>query len=252
MRRSSPTFLQQATHAGLLTDRSAFLASQGFSARTTPCFEVSADASAESTKVYVYDVIGGWYLDAAEFVQAVHAITTPTIDLHVNSPGGLVFDAVAMFEALNSHPATVNVSIDGLAASAASFLAMVGDTVKIAKGGRTMLHDAEGMVYGNAGVLTMYADILDSLSADISGYYADRAGRTAAEWRAVMQANGGIGTWYNASETVAAGLADSILGAAEDSPPEDPAPPADSAATHANDRMSQLIRARARVTLGKG
>lgn len=243
----------------MLTDRSAWLNASGWTARTTPCFEVSAadPAAPDCTKMYVYDVIGGWYLDACEFVQAVHGVTTPTIDLHINSPGGLVFDAVAMYEALESSPAVVNVYIDGIAASAASFLAMAAnpvdaaidaDGVRIAKGGRMMLHDAEGYVGGNAGMLRMYADILDSLSADISGYYADRAGRTAAEWRAVMQANGDTGTWYTAAAAVAAGLADGITG----SEPVDPGEAASdkiTTTTAAIDRASQLIRARARVTL---
>src|SRR3954468_6641464 len=86
-------------------------ASEEVTERATPCFRL-ANAAGETAKLYVYDVIGGWDMDATEFVQAVHAITAPAIDMHVNSPGGFVFDAVAMYEAVKSQAATVTVHID--------------------------------------------------------------------------------------------------------------------------------------------
>jgi ATP-dependent protease ClpP protease subunit len=203
-------------------------ASEEVSERDTPCFRL-ANAAGETAKLYVYDVIGGWDMDATEFVQAVHAITAPAIDMHVNSPGGFVFDAVAMYEAVKSHAAPVNVHIDGLAASAASFLAQAGDSVDIAKGGRMMIHDAQGVAVGNPADMREFADLLDAVSNDISGYYADRAGGTPASWRKAMTAT----TWYSAQQSVDAGLADRVTSTQAD--PEN--------------RASQLIRARARVHL---
>ncbi len=163
-------------------------------------------------RLYVYDVIGGWDLDAQEFVQAVHGITAEAIDLHINSPGGFVYDAVAMFEALEQHPAVVDVHVDGLAASAASFLTMVGDTRRIARGGRMMIHDAQIVAWGSPAVLREAADLGDAVSDDIAGYYADRAGGKPGDWRAAMTAE----TWYSAAQAVEAGLADSVTGAAPD------------------------------------
>lgn len=232
-----------------MTNRSLMLNAAGFEERNTPCFEIQ-NADEETARVYVYDVIGGWYLDSAEFVKAVHAITAPNILMHFNSPGGFVFDAVAMYEAVRDHPATVMSSIDGLAASAASFLSQAADPhdaatgrggVRIAKGGRTMIHDAMGIGVGNAGDLREYADILDALSEDISGFYADRAGGTSGTWRDRMLANNRAGTWYSAAQSVSVNLADYISG---DEPKEDDPEPAP-----AEDRASQLIRARARVAL---
>jgi ATP-dependent protease ClpP protease subunit len=179
--------------------------------RSTPCFRV---VNAATPKLYVYDVIGGWDLDAGEFVQAVHAIDAKAIDLHINSPGGFVYDAVAMFEALSAHPASVDVHIDGLAASAASFLAMAGDSVEIARGGRMMIHDAQGVGIGSPADMREYADLLDAVSNDISGYYAARAGGKPAAWRGAMTAT----TWYSASEAVDAGLADRVSGTADNGP----------------------------------
>jgi ATP-dependent protease ClpP protease subunit len=211
----------------MATNRPAALMALGFEARTTPCFKLE-NASGETAKLYVYDVIGGWDLDSTEFVQAVHAVTASSMDVHVNSPGGFVFDAVSMYEALQGHAATVNVHVDGLAASAASFLAMAGDSIDIAKGGRMMIHDAQGVGIGSPADLREYADLLDHVSDDISAYYADRAGGTAASWRTAMNAT----TWYSSAQAVDAGLADRVSGGATN-----------------EDARSQVIRARARITL---
>lgn len=230
----------RAANLGSVTNRPAALMAMGFEPRSTPCFEVT-NADGDTAKLYVYDVIGGWSLDSAEFVQAVHAITAPNIDMHINSPGGFVFDAVSMYEAVKEHPAHVTASVDGLAASAASFLSQAGDDVKIAKGGRMMIHDAMGIGIGNAGDLREYADLLDALSVDISGFYADRAGGTPEDWRAAMLANNRAGTWYSAAQAVEVKLADRMSG---EDPPAQEEPPAP------EDRASQLVRARARVALG--
>ncbi|WP_433368384.1 head maturation protease, ClpP-related [Actinoplanes sp. CA-142083] len=226
-----------------LTNRAAALYAMGFEPRNEPCFRVE-NADADRARVYVYEVIGGWYLDTAEFVKAVHDIKSSAIDLHVNSPGGLVFDAVSMYEALRSHPAEVTTHIDGLAASAASFISLAGDTVEIAKAGRVMIHDAQGVGIGNAEDLRQYADLLDDISVDISGFYADKAGGSPAAWRAAMQANAGDGTWYSAQQAVDAGLADRIAGS------DDADNSARNTTNAAADMRSQLIRARARVALG--
>lgn len=209
--------------------RAAWRVTAEVAERSTPCFRLS-NASGATAKLYVYDVIGGWDLDSSDFVQAVHAITAPAVDMHINSPGGFVYDAVAMFEAVKSHTATVTTHIDGLAASAASFLALAGDTVEIAKRGRMMIHDAQGVGIGSPADMREYADLLDSVSDDISGYYADKAGGTPASWRKAMTAT----TWYSAQQSVDAGLADRVT---------------DSGTSAPEDMRSQLIRARARVHL---
>jgi ATP-dependent protease ClpP protease subunit len=166
-------------------------------------------AAAGSSRLYVHKAIGGWQLDAGRFVEAVHALDVSRIDLHVNSPGGIVFDAVAMFEALRSHPARVVAHVDGLAASAASVLVMAADEVEIAEGGRMMVHDARGGVWGSPDEIRAHADLVDSISQDIAGFYAARTGGTRAKWREAMRAT----TWYSAAEAVRAKLADRIAGA---------------------------------------
>lgn len=198
---------------------------------STPCFTVT---NADTPKLFVFGMIGGYDNDASEFVQAVHAIDAKAIDLHLNSPGGFVYDGVAMYEALKAHPATVNVHVDGLAASAASFLAMAGDSVSIAKAGRMMIHDAQGIGIGGPSDMREYADLLDAVSNDISGMYAARAGGKPASWRAAMSAT----TWYSAQQAVDAHLADQVAGAESKS--------------SGTNLAARTLRARAAVALGRG
>lgn len=195
-------------HAMSAVRRASIVAEFGnMPAATRPSWSITNAAGARP-RLYVYDVIGGWDLDAQEFVQTVHGITADSIDLHINSPGGFVYDTVAMFEALEQHPADVHVKIDGLAASAASFLAMVGTTVETARAGRMMIHDAQIVAWGSPAALREAADLGDAVSDDISGYYSARAGGKPAAWRAAMTAE----TWYSASGMIDAGLADGMTG----------------------------------------
>jgi ATP-dependent protease ClpP protease subunit len=197
-----------------------------------------SNATGDRAELYIYGVIGSdWDPDdvtAAGFARALAEITAPTVDLHINSPGGSVWDGVAIYSALLNHPSTVEVYVDGVAASAASFVAMAGDSVTVEKPATMMIHDAWGLVIGNAGDLREMADLLDQLSDQIAGIYADHAGGTVAAWRDRMRAE----TWYTAQTAVAAGLADRVGNDTEPSAPDN--------------RRSQTIRARARVTLGRG
>lgn len=209
--------------------RSAWRAAVDAPPRSTPCFRI-VNADTATPKLYVYDLIGGWDLDSAEFVQAVHNLDAKTVDLHINSPGGFVFDAVAMYEALRDTSATVHVKVDGLAASAASFLAMAGDTIDTAKGSRWMVHDAQVIAIGSPAQLREAADMGDEISQDIATFYADRAGGKAADWRAAMQAE----TWYSAQQAVDAKLADRVTGGKE-------------ASNAGPDNRTRLIQARHRA-----
>lgn len=184
-------------------------------AKPKPWFRVEnafkGEGGTETTPVYIYDEIGdSWWggTSAADFIKMIGTIDTPKIELHLNSPGGDIFDGVAIYNALNAHPAEVNVIVDALAASAASFIAQAGDTVTMTKGSMMMIHDGSGMVWGNASDMRQMADLLDKLSNNIAGIYADRAGQSTEFWRNLMQEE----VWYDAQEAVDAGLADSVSG----------------------------------------
>lgn len=170
--------------------------------------------AADTAEISIYDEIGYWGVTASEFVKDIQSVQAKTITLHINSPGGDVFDGIAILNSLRQHQAAVNVIIDGLAASAASFIAMAGDTVTMAPNAMLMIHEASGLVIGNAEDMTEMAALLDKTSANIANVYAQRAGGDVEDWRTAMRAE----TWYSDQEAVDAGLADQILG--EDAPPQ--------------------------------
>jgi ATP-dependent protease ClpP protease subunit len=214
-----------------LADRGRALANRPANlAHARDWYRVS-NADSARAEVFIYDFIDDFGVNANDFVRDLRAITAKNIDLHINSGGGFVFDAIAIYSALKNHPATVDVSIDGVAASAASFIAMAGDSIAIEKPAKVMIHDAGGLVIGNAADMREMADLLDELSDTIAGIYADRAKGTVASWREAMRAE----TWYGAAEAVKAGLADKVANDGNKPAPED--------------RRSQLIRARAQVAL---
>jgi ATP-dependent protease ClpP protease subunit len=161
----------------------------------------------ESAEIYVYDEIGGWGVQAGQFAAALRDLDVSSLKVRINSPGGDYFDGVAIYNLLKEYKATVSVVVDGLAASAASIVAMAGDTVAMGKGSQMMIHDAMIATIGNAADLREMADQLDVTSQDIAQLYADRAGGTVTEWRDQMRAE----TWYSAEDAVAAGLADEVV-----------------------------------------
>ncbi|MGC0270802.1 head maturation protease, ClpP-related [Glutamicibacter soli] len=178
----------------------------------TSWYRMEASTESDAAEIFIYDQIGGWWgVEASQFVQDLSGITANTINLRVNSPGGDVYDAVAIMNALKRHKAKVVATVDGLAASAASFIIQAADEIVMGKGAEIMIHDALTIAIGNPADFREAADFLDRISNTIASVYADRAGGTRDEWRERMVAE----TWYTAEEAVAAGLADSIVGTAE-------------------------------------
>ena len=157
------------------------------------------------TDLYLYDDIEPGM--AAKFVAELKKVDSGEITLHVNSYGGDVFEGLTMMHSLRSHPATVTAIVEGVAASAASFIAVGGaDRVVMREGTRMMVHNALSIAMGNADEMDKISSRLRSTSTDIAAIYAERSGRDAAEWQSAMDAE----TWFNADEAVAAGLADAV------------------------------------------
>lgn len=165
-------------------------------------------------KLRMYDPIddwgGDWGVSAKEFAGALGALPADvhTINLHINSPGGMVFEGVAILNQLRQHSARIVAVVDGLAASAASFIACGADEVQMAPNTQLMIHDAWALAIGNAATMREAGDLLDRLSDNIASVYAAKTGGTTEEWRTAMLAE----SWYSAEEAVSAGLADSVVG----------------------------------------
>jgi ATP-dependent protease ClpP protease subunit len=174
--------------------------------------------------LYIYAPIDSWGepygVSAQNVVDTLRETNAATIHLHINSPGGEVFEALAIYNVLRAHPATVVSHIEGLAASAASFVALAGDKVIISRNAVMMIHDALALAYGNAGELRELADLLDKMSDNIADIYSQKAGGGVEFWRERMRAE----SWYTGAEAVEAGLADEMTDpdAEPDTEPADP------------------------------
>lgn len=156
--------------------------------------------------VMLYGEIGWLGTAADEFVRDIKGLNASQINLHLSSPGGSVFDGIAIMNALRAHPANVTVYVDSLAASIASVIAMAGDRIVARQAAEFMIHEAAGLAVGDADEMRAMAELLDRQSDKIAGIYAARAGGTVEDWRAAMAKE----TWYSAQEAVDAGLADEI------------------------------------------
>ena len=169
-------------------------------------------AQAGEATVYVYDAIDAyWGISAQDFVKAFAALDAQTIHLRINSPGGDVFEARAMATAIRESSARVVAHIDGVAASAATYVALAAAEVEIADGAMMMIHNAWGMVMGNAEDMRAFAATLEKVDGTIVADYARKTGQSEAQLRDWMAAE----TWFTAQEALDAGFVDRIAGAAE-------------------------------------
>lgn len=170
----------------------------------------SIEAKAETpdhAEVMIYDEIGMFGVGAKAFVADLKAVKAKTITLRMNSPGGDVFDGVAIAQAIKEHPATVTVQVDGLAASIASIIAMAGDEVTMAKGAFLMIHNPWMLAIGDAADMRHAADTLDKVQESLIRTYADETKNTQRQVREWMDAE----TWFTADEAVEHGFADRIV-----------------------------------------
>ena len=171
------------------------------------------DASAPTVaEIYIYGNIGDrWNEDgviASEMVRDIAALEADEITLRINSYGGSVTDGLAIYNALKRHPAPVNVFVDGVAISCASYIAMAGDTVTMATNAQMMIHAPWSMAAGNAADLREQADILDRYSRSMASAYADKSGKTYEQALAIL--TDGKDHWFSADEAVAEGFADVV------------------------------------------
>lgn len=168
--------------------------------------QAKAGKSDTTAEISIYDEIGAWGVSAKQFIGDLKAITASTIKLSINSNGGSVFDALAMYNALRQHPSSIEVTVMGVAASAASLIAMAGDKIIMPENAFMMIHNPLNMTYGNAEDMREMADVLDKIGASLIATYAARTGLPDAEIKALLDAE----TWMNADEALAKGFCDEV------------------------------------------
>jgi len=164
----------------------------------------------ERAEILIYDEIGrdffGEGIAAEDLVTELSALDVKAIDVRINSMGGQVFEGLAIFNALDRHPATVTSHVDGMAASIASIIALAGSTVNIAENAFMMIHNPHGFSMGDANDMRKMADILDTLAGSLAETYVAKMGASEKVVRGMMDEE----TWFNAEEALEAGLADEV------------------------------------------
>lgn len=168
---------------------------------------IRTELSETEAHLYVFDVIDSWWgANATDLVAALAEVGDRTVHLHINSPGGDVFEARTMASTLVAHSGKVISHIDGLAASAATYLALAGNEVRMTEGGLFMVHNSWTMAWGNKAELRDTANLLEKIDHTISADYARRTGKTLADVVAWMDAE----TWFTAAEAKDVGFVDAV------------------------------------------
>ncbi|QKY80005.1 capsid maturation protease [Gordonia phage Doggs] len=171
-------------------------------------FRNAAEEDTGPVELLIYDEIDPfWGVAAAELVRELARIDADReLKVRINSPGGDVYEGIAILNALRGRDGKVTTVVDGLAASIASVIAMAGSEIVMMPNSEMMVHDPWMLTIGDAEDMQTAADNLGRIADNLASIYADRTGGTAEEWRAIMRAE----TWYSADETVEAGLADRV------------------------------------------
>lgn len=171
---------------------------------TQPWFTANAHAVPE---ISIFGEIGAVGNDAAEFDRELKALGNPSaINVRIHSPGGSVFIAQAIHSILERHPARIIVVIEGLAASAASLIAMAGDEIHMPENAMMMIHDPSVAAAGGSASLRQHAEILDKVAGSMAAVYARRSGQPLASVLRMMANE----TWLTAAEAVRLGFATHI------------------------------------------
>ena len=177
--------------------------------RNRKWWDIRAQANAAGeVEIRIYNEIGFWGTDAQTFVTQLDAAAAnaSTIVVAINSMGGDVFDAFAIYNALRRHAGKVKVRVDGVAASAASLIAMAGDEIVMPENALLMIHNAHTVTAGEAKDLRRIADLLDNAGDGILAAYAAKSGQSVDEIRGMMDAE----TWLTAAQAKEKGFCDTI------------------------------------------
>lgn len=177
-------------------------------------FTVNKKADEKTAEIFIYDQIGvdfwtGEGVTPKSFISELRDIekTHKSLDLRINSPGGFVHDGFTIYNALKQSSLEINVYIDGLAASAAAFIAMAGNKIYMPKSAELMIHNAWGMVIGDAEDMKKEAAHLESLNSMIMDIFVERTGKDKAAISSMMNSE----TWMSGEKAVELGFADELL-----------------------------------------
>ena len=166
----------------------------------------AAATEGQSQTVSIHDAIGDWGVSAKMFLDELRKVAAPEVNVEINSPGGDVFAGLAIYNGLRNSGKKVNVKVLGIAASAASLVAMAGDTIEMPENTFMMIHNPWTFAAGDADDLREQADLLDKIGYSLASTYARRTGKSAEEIQTLLAAE----TWFTAQEAVDAGFATAV------------------------------------------
>lgn len=160
----------------------------------------------EETILYIYDEISPWGIDAKSIVKDIASATGP-IRMKLNTPGGNVFDGIAIYSAMRASKNEISVDIEGIAASAGAIIAMGGTKINMAENAFLMIHEAWTLMVGNASDLRKEADVLEKIDEQIVNIFSKKSGKDNKEVKKALSAE----TWFNGQEAMDWGLIDNII-----------------------------------------
>ena len=161
----------------------------------------------ETPELFIFDDIDDWWgVSAQSIIDQIRDIDATDINVRINSRGGMVFEGIAIYNVLRLHKANIHVSIEGLAASIASVIAMAGDTITMAENAMMMIHNPYGWASGDAEAMRKTADVMDKVADSIAVSYTARTGKTLDEMKALMDDE----TWFTAADALDLGLVDQV------------------------------------------
>lgn len=168
-------------------------------------FEMKS-AGNSTAEISIYDEIGAWGVTAKDFITEFKALSADNITLFVNSPGGSVFDALAIYNTISKCGKKVTAKVMGVAASAASFIVMAADHIEMPENSFLMIHNPMGMNFGNADDMREMAEVLDKMAASLTNVYVARSGQPVEKVKELLDAE----TWLTADEAKELGFCDEV------------------------------------------
>jgi len=169
---------------------------------------IAARVNGKVGEIDIYSEIGFWGVTASSFKAALKEVgAVDSLVVNINSPGGDVFDGIAIYNDLVTHQADVTVRVTGLAASAASLIAMAGDRIEMGDSSFLMIHNAWTYAAGDHRAMADVARVLEKINLKLSATYAKRSGQDETEIRDMMDAE----TWLDSGDAIELGLADAVF-----------------------------------------
>lgn len=177
----------------------------------TKCFDVKNEAS-EIAEIIIYDYIGFPFNDAGDLIRSLSDLSGKHVNVRIHSPGGDIFDGVAIYNAFKTYPGKVTMTVDSMAASSASIIMLAGKEVRAYENSMVMVHEPWSLICGNQFEMRDFADILGKISDNMVDIYAENSNLGKREVRALLKGDGKQdGTYMTAKEAKEKGFIDTII-----------------------------------------